>query len=164
MFLFVNCVSCVSCIGRWILYHCATWEALILDYKYKQCGIQYSPSELLHSVWQPLGPFMLLQMALFHYFYGLVIFQCVIPGDSVVKNLPANVWDAGLISGSGRSPGKGSGNPLQHFCLGNFMDRRVWPVTVHEVNRVRDDLETKTITIIFHCVYVPYLLYPFLCQ
>ena len=22
-----NCVSCISCIGRWILYHCATWEA-----------------------------------------------------------------------------------------------------------------------------------------
>ena len=22
------CVSCVSCIGRWILYHCATWESL----------------------------------------------------------------------------------------------------------------------------------------
>ena len=21
-------VSCVSCIGRWFLYHCATWEAL----------------------------------------------------------------------------------------------------------------------------------------
>ena len=22
-----TCVSCISCIGRWILYHCATWEA-----------------------------------------------------------------------------------------------------------------------------------------
>ena len=22
------CVSCTSCIGRWILYHCVTWEAL----------------------------------------------------------------------------------------------------------------------------------------
>ena len=21
-------ISCISCIGRWILYHCATWEAL----------------------------------------------------------------------------------------------------------------------------------------
>ena len=25
-----TCVSCISCIGRWILYHCATWEAPIL--------------------------------------------------------------------------------------------------------------------------------------
>ena len=23
----LNCVSCISCIGRQILYHCATWEA-----------------------------------------------------------------------------------------------------------------------------------------
>ncbi|CAN0448480.1 unnamed protein product [Rangifer tarandus platyrhynchus] len=22
-----TCISCASCIGRWILYHCATWEA-----------------------------------------------------------------------------------------------------------------------------------------
>ena len=24
-------VSCISCIGKWILYHCATWEALNND-------------------------------------------------------------------------------------------------------------------------------------
>jgi len=34
------------------------------------------------------------------------------PGGSVVKNPPANVVDAGLIPGSGRSPGKRNGNPL----------------------------------------------------
>ena len=34
------------------------------------------------------------------------------PGGSVVKNLPANAVDAGLIPGSGRSPGKRNGNPL----------------------------------------------------
>ena len=34
------------------------------------------------------------------------------PGDSVVKNPPANAGDMGLISGSGRSPGEGHGNPL----------------------------------------------------
>ena len=26
----------------------------------------------------------------------------------------------------GRSPGEGSGNPLQYSCLENFMDRRAW--------------------------------------
>ena len=31
---------------------------------------------------------------------------------SVVKNLPANTKEAGLIPGSGRSPGAGNGNPL----------------------------------------------------
>ena len=34
------------------------------------------------------------------------------PDGSVVKNLPANVRDMGLIPGSGRSPGEGNGNPL----------------------------------------------------
>ena len=31
-----------------------------------------------------------------------------------VKNLPANAADTGLISGMGRSPGEGNGNPLQY--------------------------------------------------
>ena len=34
------------------------------------------------------------------------------PGDSMVKNLPANAGDTGLIPGSGRSPGEGNGNPI----------------------------------------------------
>ena len=45
------------------------------------------------------------------------------PDGSVVKNLPANVGDAHLIPASGRSPGKGNGNPLLGFCLGKPMDR-----------------------------------------
>ena len=31
-----------------------------------------------------------------------------------------------LISGSGRSPGRGNGSPLQYSCLGNPMDRGAW--------------------------------------
>ena len=45
------------------------------------------------------------------------------PGDSVVKNLPVNAGDTGLIPGSGRSPGGRHGNPLQYSCLENPMDR-----------------------------------------
>ena len=33
------------------------------------------------------------------------------PGGSMVKNSPANARDAVSIPGSGRSPGKGNGNP-----------------------------------------------------
>ena len=44
-------------------------------------------------------------------------------GAVVVKNMPANAGDAALISGSGRSPGEGNGNPLQYSCLGNLMNR-----------------------------------------
>ena len=39
--------------------------------------------------------------------------------------------DMGLISGSGRSPGVGSGNPLQYSCLESSIDRKVWQTTVH---------------------------------
>ena len=44
----------------------------------------------------------------------------------VIKNLPVNagdVRDVGSIPGSGRSPAGGSGNPFQHPCLENPMDR-----------------------------------------
>ena len=40
----------------------------------------------------------------------------------MVKNLPASagdIRDVGSIPGSGRSPGVGNGNPLQHPCVGN---------------------------------------------
>ena len=34
------------------------------------------------------------------------------PGDSVVKNPPANAREVGSIPGLGRFPGEGNGNPL----------------------------------------------------
>ena len=54
------------------------------------------------------------------------------------KNPPANagdIRDAGLISGSGRCPGGGHGNPLQYSCLENPMDRGAWRATVHRVTK-----------------------------
>ena len=45
------------------------------------------------------------------------------PGGAAVKNLPANVGDAGSLPGSGKSPGGGNGNPLQYSCLENSMGR-----------------------------------------
>ena len=55
------------------------------------------------------------------------------PGGLVVTNPPASAGDTGSIPGSGRSPGGGNGNPLQHSCLGDPMDRRAWWAAVHEV-------------------------------
>ena len=49
----------------------------------------------------------------------------------VVKNLPANAGDMGLIPGLGRSPGVGNGNCLQHSYLENPMDRGAWRAAVH---------------------------------
>ena len=45
------------------------------------------------------------------------------PVGSVVKNLPANAGDVGLISGLVRSPGEGNGNPLQYSYPKNPIDR-----------------------------------------
>ena len=59
-------------------------------------------------------------------------------GDVVVKDTPTNAGDAGWIPGWGRSPGEGSGNPLQYSCLGNPMDRGVWQPTVHGVSKELD--------------------------
>ena len=39
-----------------------------------------------------------------------------------------NARDAGLIPGLGRYPVVRNGNPLQYYCLGNSMDRRIWSV------------------------------------
>ena len=59
-------------------------------------------------------------------------------GSSVVKNLPANAGDMGLIPGLGRSPGEGNGNPLQYSCLENSIDRGAWWATVHGVTKQLD--------------------------
>ena len=54
----------------------------------------------------------------------------------MVKNLSAgagDIRDAGLVPGSGRSPGGGNGNPLQYSCRENLMDRGAWQAIVHRV-------------------------------
>ena len=45
------------------------------------------------------------------------------PGGSDGKASACNAGDPGSIPGSRRSPGEGNGNPLQHSCLENPMDR-----------------------------------------
>ena len=61
-----------------------------------------------------------------------------LPGDSVVKNLPANTGDAGLIPGSGRFSGGGNSNPLQYSFLENPINRGAWGATVHGVPEESD--------------------------
>ena len=49
------------------------------------------------------------------------------------KESACDAGDMDLIPGSGRSPGEGSGNPLQYSCLMNSMDRGAWWAIVHGV-------------------------------
>ena len=63
----------------------------------------------------------------------------------VLKDLPANAGytrGVGSIPGSGRSPGVGNGNPLQHSCLENVLDRGAWWSTVHGIAESQTPLST----------------------
>ena len=48
-----------------------------------------------------------------------------LPGWRITKESTCKVGDVGLIPGSGRSPGEGTGNTLQYSCLGYLMNRGV---------------------------------------
>ena len=52
----------------------------------------------------------------------------------VIESLPAQ-QERCSTAGSGRPPEGGHGNPLQHSCLENLMDRGVWWATVHRVTK-----------------------------
>ena len=52
--------------------------------------------------------------------------------EPVVKNSPDNT-EVGLIPGSGRSGGEGSGNTLKCSRLENPRERGTWWATVHGV-------------------------------
>ena len=68
----------------------------------------------------------------------IFIMLCYITGLPLLfgsKDPPANAGDVGLIPGSGRSPGEGHGNPLQHSRLGNPMDRGAWWAIFHGVTQ-----------------------------
>ena len=70
------------------------------------------------------------------YIFVLIYHIGELPSSLVVKNPPANAGDArdrGSISGSGRFPGGGHGNPLQYSWPENLMDRGAWQARVHRV-------------------------------
>ena len=67
---------------------------------------------------------------------------CTFAANYTLKSLP---WlsskesvcnaDVSSIPGLRRSPGEGSGNPLQYSCLGNPTDKEAWQATVHKVSK-----------------------------
>ena len=58
------------------------------------------------------------------------------PGHSDGKEFACNAGDLGSISGQGRFPGGGNGNPLQYSCLENPMERGgAWEATVHRATQ-----------------------------
>ena len=71
-------------------------------------------------------------MGLYKYLYS-----CIVPPGFPQwlsgKESACPAGDAGLIPGSGRSPGEENGNPPLYPCLENPMDRGAWQATVHGV-------------------------------
>ena len=63
------------------------------------------------------------------------------PGGASGKESASIAGDLGLISGLGRSPGGGHGNPLQYSCLENSMDRRAWRASVYRLAKSRTQLK-----------------------
>ena len=55
------------------------------------------------------------------------------PRDSVGQECVCSAGDPGSIPASGRSPGRGPGNPLQYSDLENPMDTEAWQDIVHRV-------------------------------
>ena len=67
------------------------------------------------------------------------------PGGSEGKEsyLPANAGDLGSIPGSGRSPERGNGNPLQYSPLEDHMDRGTWQAAIHGLTKGQKDPATE---------------------
>ena len=68
------------------------------------------------------------------------------PGGSEVKASASNAGDLGSIPGSGRSPGEGTGNPLQYSCLEKPMEGGVWWAPVHGATKSQTRLSDLTLT------------------
>ena len=126
----------VYCFQFYSLASCLSWEKFhlylkIIDFCINQ--VEYSKIKLSIKVYfivivKYLTYFLLLlftylsisEREILNYFIQIYSSQLGFPGGSVVKNLPANTGasrDMGSTLGSGKSPGRGNGNPLQYSCL-----------------------------------------------
>ena len=62
------------------------------------------------------------------------------PGASDGKESACNAGDLSSISGLGRSPGEGNGNPLQYSCLESSLGRGMRLSIVHGVEKIQTQL------------------------
>ena len=134
--LVLQCV-CFRCAAQWfIIPTCGYKYTRVHTYTYIFSSSCFSFSGLLQnteysSLCYTVGPCLL-------YMLYIVIQRSAAASQValVVNNPPANagdIRDLNLIPGLGRSLRGGHGNPLQHSCLENPLDRGAWWATVHRV-------------------------------
>ena len=85
----------------------------------------FSTKSVFHIMWPKYWSFS-FSISPSNAYLGLTSFTMGFPGGSDGKASACDAGDLGLIPGSGRSPREGNGNPLQHSCLENPMDRGAW--------------------------------------
>ena len=64
-------------------------------------------------------------------FLGKFVGQLQLPRWLSGKESTCPAGHLGSVSGLGRCPGGGHGNPLQYSCLENPMDKGTWRAAVH---------------------------------
>ena len=74
-------------------------------------------------------------------FRTLIIIHLGLPWWFNGKEAACNAGYLGSITGLGRSPGGGNGNPLQYSHLENPLDRGAWQATVHGFAKSRTRLK-----------------------
>ena len=92
-----------------------------------------------------------------NHFIWKILAPLGIPGGTRGKELEISrdIRDSSLIPGSGKSPGRGHGNPLQYSCLENPLDRGAWWSVVHGVTQSQTRLKGLSmhafLILIFFC-------------
>ena len=87
------------------------------------------------------------------------------PGGSDCQESTYNARDLSLIPGSGRSPGEGTGSPLQYSCLKNSTGRGAWWLQSMGWQRVRHNWATNTFTFNLYKYIHTFIWWPImLCQ
>ena len=79
----------------------------------------------------------------FYYFHMSILYMGLVPGGSVVKNLPAKAGDSNSIHGLGSCLGERNGNPLPVFLPGKFHGQRSLGLQSMGLQGVGHNLATK---------------------